>query len=231
MSELSKREKTREHILDTALALFAEQGFEKATMRGIAKAAGLSLGASYYHFRSKEELALGYYQRSGTEAASANAGLIADTKDFTKRFRALALFKFSQLSEHRSLIKVLARHGADFSHPLSPFSEESKEIREEAIGLIEEAMEGSTIKVHKTLEPYISTILWLYQMGLILYWSNDESPDQERTTQLLDLSLSMLEKLLKLSALPIMRPINSSFTRVLDLVFSGMRLELRGVYP
>src|SRR6266850_2650368 len=47
-------EETRRQILETALALFRERGFEDTTMRDVAARAGLSLGSAYYYFKSKE---------------------------------------------------------------------------------------------------------------------------------------------------------------------------------
>src|SRR5919198_906814 len=54
-------EATRRHILETALALFRERGFEETTIRDIARRAGLSLGAAYYYFNSKEAIVGAYY--------------------------------------------------------------------------------------------------------------------------------------------------------------------------
>jgi AcrR family transcriptional regulator len=57
-----KRDVTRRHLLDCALALFQKRGVDSTTMRDIASAAGLSLGAAYYHFPSKEALIFAYYE-------------------------------------------------------------------------------------------------------------------------------------------------------------------------
>jgi AcrR family transcriptional regulator len=54
-------EETRRQILETALALFREHGFEETTIRDIAASAGLSLGAADYYFRSKESSVGAYY--------------------------------------------------------------------------------------------------------------------------------------------------------------------------
>src|ERR1051325_885821 len=54
-------EETRRQILDTALALFRERGFDETTIRDIAGRAGLSLGAAYYYFRSKDAIVGAYY--------------------------------------------------------------------------------------------------------------------------------------------------------------------------
>ena len=44
------------HILNTALAVFAEKGFAKASMNDIVRASGLSKGGVYWHFKSKDDL-------------------------------------------------------------------------------------------------------------------------------------------------------------------------------
>ena len=50
-------EQTVEKILDAAAALFAEKGYQSTTLQDIIDATGLSKGAVYHHFRSKEEIA------------------------------------------------------------------------------------------------------------------------------------------------------------------------------
>jgi len=47
---------TRERILDSAERLFADHGFEGASIRAIVEAAKVNLAAVHYHFRSKETL-------------------------------------------------------------------------------------------------------------------------------------------------------------------------------
>src|SRR6476619_378113 len=77
-------EQTRRHILQTALALFRERGFEQTTIRDIAGRAGLSLGAAYYYFKSKEAIVGAYYDYVQHEhlqrarAAFAHAGTLRD---------------------------------------------------------------------------------------------------------------------------------------------------------
>ena len=54
---------TREKILDTALTLFNNEGTSAVSTNHIAEAAGISPGNLYYHFRNKEEIIRGLFER------------------------------------------------------------------------------------------------------------------------------------------------------------------------
>ena len=47
---------TKQRLLDAAIKIFSEKGFQASSMRAITRAAGTSLSAANYHFGSKEEL-------------------------------------------------------------------------------------------------------------------------------------------------------------------------------
>ena len=50
----AKGEQTRALILETAMRLFQERGYDKTTMRAIAAEAGVSVGNAYYYYAGKE---------------------------------------------------------------------------------------------------------------------------------------------------------------------------------
>jgi AcrR family transcriptional regulator len=54
---------TRDRILDIALDLFTENGFDKTSLREIAERLGFSKAAIYYHFSSKDEILLALHLR------------------------------------------------------------------------------------------------------------------------------------------------------------------------
>src|ERR1051325_11920859 len=58
-----KGDQTKALILETALEMFRERGYDETTMRAVAQKAGVSLGNAYYYFRSKEYLIQAFYQR------------------------------------------------------------------------------------------------------------------------------------------------------------------------
>src|SRR5207237_4129045 len=84
----AKAEETRERILDAALQLFQQRGFDQTTMRDIAAAAGVATGAAYYYFRSKEELVMAFYVRTADEARDVIPAQLGHTRALGKRIHA-----------------------------------------------------------------------------------------------------------------------------------------------
>src|ERR1700692_5099648 len=77
---IASEENTRDKILSAAGEVFAEQGFEGATIRAITERAGVNVAAVNYHFRDKAEL----YTRVVVDACSARAAwrdVIAEAPD------------------------------------------------------------------------------------------------------------------------------------------------------
>ena len=58
-----KDKDTRERILDVALDLFTEQGYDGTSLRQIAEQLGVTKAALYYHFESKEDILLALHMR------------------------------------------------------------------------------------------------------------------------------------------------------------------------
>ncbi|MFF9149886.1 TetR/AcrR family transcriptional regulator [Streptomyces sp. NPDC055051] len=56
------RGNTRQRIQDVALELFAEQGYEKTSLREIAERLDVTKAALYYHFKTKEDILVGIFE-------------------------------------------------------------------------------------------------------------------------------------------------------------------------
>ncbi|AZQ36512.1 TetR/AcrR family transcriptional regulator [Streptomyces cyaneochromogenes] len=57
-----RRGNTRQRIQDVALELFAEQGYEKTSLREIAERLEVTKAALYYHFKTKEEIIVSIFE-------------------------------------------------------------------------------------------------------------------------------------------------------------------------
>src|ERR1700733_7401802 len=58
-----QRKSTHERILDVALELFLEKGYDKTSLREIAEQLGFSKAALYYHFASKDDIFMALHLR------------------------------------------------------------------------------------------------------------------------------------------------------------------------
>jgi AcrR family transcriptional regulator len=83
----------REHILEAAERCFANAGFHRTTMHDICREAGVSPGALYVYFDSKEALIAGIAERDRAEFAERLAAL-SDAPDFLQALEALGQHYF-----------------------------------------------------------------------------------------------------------------------------------------
>jgi len=212
-----KSEETRARILAAALDLFRREGFEAATMRQIASAAGVATGAAYYYFDSKDSIVLAFYDQAQQDLAPRLEQVLASTRDLEARLGAILDAKLHYFEATRPLLGALAAH-ADPDHPLSPFSPQTESIRASDMQCFARALEGSRVRVADDLKDYLPRLLWMYQMGVLLFWIYDRSPAQRKTRALLDQSLRIVVALIKLSGLPLMRPVRRLVRDLVDTV-------------
>ncbi len=213
-----KAEETGFRILDSALELFRQEGFDTATMRDIAKRAGVATGAAYYYYPSKDAIVMDFYQRACAEMQPKLEAALEQAVGLETRLRELIQVKLIHFAPNRGVLRALLRNGADPKHPLSPFSSETKEIRDIDISWFRRILVDCGMRIPHDLEPHLPGVLWFFQMGVIFFWVIDESPDQARTTRLLDLAAKSVATLIRLSALPFMRPLRKAAVQLIEVV-------------
>src|SRR5207302_686077 len=116
-----KSEATREKILEAALRLFRKRGFERTTMRDIASAAGVAVGAAYYYFRSKDAVVLAYYARTQDAHTALAREAMKRAASVDGRLRAVLHTKIDTIERDRKLLSALFRSIGDPSSELSVF--------------------------------------------------------------------------------------------------------------
>jgi AcrR family transcriptional regulator len=214
----SKAEETGLRILDAALELFRQEGFDTATMRDIARKAGVATGAAYYYYPSKDAIVMGFYQRANAEMQSKIEAALSDVNGLEKRLCEVIRVKLAHFAPNRGVLRALLRNGADPKHPLSPFSPQTKEIRDIDMAWFRRILVDCGVRVPRDLEPHLPGVLWFFQMGVIFFWVIDESANQTRTERLLDLAAKSVTSLIRVSALPLMRPVRKTAIELIEIV-------------
>ena len=210
-----KAARTRSAIIDAALALFREQGYEATTMRAIAAAAGVSIGNAYYYFESKQHLIQAFYDRTQVDHAAASQPVIDGVVDLEARILGVIDTWLDVMEPYRPFAGTFFQNAADPNSPLSPFSPESAPARELSFDLWRRVVDGSDAKIAKALKPHLPELLWLYFMGVVLYWVHDPSPTAARTRLLAARTTPLVVRTIGLARLPVLR---ATLTDLLALV-------------
>ena len=212
----TKSEQTRTVIVAAALRLFLENGYEATTMRAIAKEAGVATGSAYYYFSSKEELILELYARiQADHALACRAWLDTETR-LSRRLSGVLRALIDTQAPYHGFAARLYRYAAEPSSPLSPFSKESTLTRTASIALYAEVVRGARIRVPASLRERLPELLWLYSMGVVLFWVHDSSPGCAKTYRLIDMTAPLAERLIRLARLPFVRSLLRRLLAVID---------------
>lgn len=226
-SKTRKGEETRGRVQEAALALFREKGLDATTMRDVAAAAGLSLGAAYHYFPSKESIVLAYYHALQDQHAA--AVMDAVRTEPTPRARVGAAFhsKLQMLAGDRKLMGALLRFTGEPAHPLSFLGAGTRDIQLRSIATFALALEG--VELPADFRAASALMLWALHMGLLLYFLYDDSPGQARTHRLADGAIDLFLSGVRLLRFPLLRPLRTCFTRLLD--DAGLLPDLAALPP
>lgn len=209
-----KGEQTRQHVLETALRLFREHGFDATTMRDIAEATDLSLGAAYYYFESKEAIIAAYYDFVQAEHLRRAGEVFAQTGDLKKRIEAAVHTKLDIVGPDRKLLAALFRYGGDPEHPLNWFGPQARRQRELSMLVFAEAVEKE--KFPEDVRRAAPVLLWAMHMGLMLYLVYDNSAGQKRTRQLADGGIRLAMQARRMLKFPLLRPIRKQIDTLME---------------
>jgi AcrR family transcriptional regulator len=204
----SKSEQTRALILETAMRLFRERGYDRTTMRAIAQEAGVSVGNAYYYFAGKEHLIQGFYDRIAAEHQVAVRELLARESDLEARLAGVLKIWLDIAQPYHEFAVQFFKNAADPDSPLSPFSPESEHARVEAIAVHREVLRGATrTKVPEELHDILPELMWLSQMGLVLYWIFDRTEGRERSYRLAERGARLTARGVSLARFRVLRPL------------------------
>jgi AcrR family transcriptional regulator len=214
--KISKGDQTKALILETALEMFRERGYDETTMRAIAQKAGVSLGNAYYYFRSKEYLIQAFYQRLHESHLAAALPALENDKTLKARLLTVMRTKIETMKPYHQFAGVLFKTAGNPQSPLNPFADETDPVRDQGIQLFATVLEGTKARIPNDLRAELPYLLWVYSMGVVLFWIHDQSPKHRRTYRLIDHTVDLLDKLIHLASNPFMRPLRKQALRLVE---------------
>src|SRR6266478_1214896 len=141
------KEAIRKRIVTAALNLFQTKGFDATTTKAIARKAGIAEGTVFNYFKSKEDIALHFFEQEVDQAIATVRG--------NPRLRKAPLEEKLFTLVH-SQLEFLAPYerfiGAAFIHALKPashlgiFSHRAQQLRHRYVGFVQELLDESLPK-------------------------------------------------------------------------------------
>lgn len=172
---------TRQRLFETAIASFRERGFAEASMREIARDAGVTAASLYRYFDSKEAIAAELYGSLLAQWEERSRDMPRGT--WAKRTEWLTRVSFEILAPYRDLLRVLASSMLQGDPVVSPVR--NPESRRVALPAFDRAVREATDAPGRQRIAQVAELARLTHLGCILFWVMDESEGQERTEELL----------------------------------------------
>jgi hypothetical protein len=142
--------------------------------------------------------------------------VLARETEFEPRVHGTLHALIDVLGPYHAFAATFFKHAAEPSSPLSPFSKESSPARDAAIALYREVVDGSATRIPPEVRAQLPELLWLYSLGIILYWVHDTSPGCARTRRLIDRTAALAGRLVSLSRLRLLRSLLADVISIIE---------------
>jgi AcrR family transcriptional regulator len=177
---------THRRILDAAVDLFRNHGYESTTTRDIAGAADIATGTLFNYFASKEAIIAVLAEEALAKAHAAFNGKTIDG-DLAEQLFAFVAAELRQLKPLRKFITPLLETS------LSPLIASQRGEMNSCLRSDHLATVAQLARKHGVAElsPVALQVYWSLYIGVLAFWAGDRSPKQEDTLALVDQSLAM----------------------------------------
>ena len=207
----------RQHLYETAVRLITTRGYHATTLRDIAREADVSVGLLYRYFPSKQSVIVALYDQLSQEFVTHATAAMSSGK-WRDRFLVALRGSLEVLQPHRAtlgaLIPVLVGDPDD-----GVFGERMAFSRARVQRVFEEAVTAASDSPSPALAGALGRLLYLFHLGVLLWWLLDKSPRQRATHGLTALVAQMLPSAALALRLPAMKRF---ITGVDGLVRSGL---------
>ena len=196
------KRKTKEKILAAAMELFRENGLEGTTTKRISQKAGIAEGTLFNYFKTKEDLALFFFQKE-THNLIEWFGRQTQLQRTTLPEQLFAIIhrQLEYIAPYEDFIGAVFFRSLQPHSKLSPLSLESQELRLKYLRFLGEVLAQAE---EKKQIPHVGDLgayaVGLFYIGMVMHWLHDTSRGKQKTLALLDRSLKLATHVLKKGA-------------------------------
>ncbi len=189
--------KTRAKIIKASVELITQKGYKDASLREIAKLAGVSNPTIYNYFPNKERLIYGYIEYQHSKSIKILAK-IEDFHTYTLREQLQTLIETEMelyLKDREFIVQISSMLFGTSSLKLDSVYATKEKFVEIVDEMLSVAIEAGEIN-NPPFREYLPSLFWDYYLMVVAYWVEDSSDSFENTTQFIDHSMGVLEALL-----------------------------------
>jgi len=170
MATQQRGKKTRDDILNTAMHLFSLHGYHSTSTNDIIEAAAISKGAFYYHFKSKEDLALNILDRLQDEIQENILAPILASSQPESIFDVLAdsvndLTGNNTDCHRRLLTRFTLEMSNDESELAQRISQTTDWLSHQIADIVQRSYENRTIKSHLAAQTVADILVAIWYGG------------------------------------------------------------------
>jgi pyoverdine/dityrosine biosynthesis protein Dit1/AcrR family transcriptional regulator len=186
--EQGRSRRSRLRVLEAALSLFAQKGYEGTTIQHIAREADVSIGLVCRYFPTKEHFALALYDR----LASALEGWATEMPEGTAadRFGATLEKKLALLEPHRRTLLALSARAIDPRARAHVFGAATEVVRSKVAGVFWLAVADATDAPPREEGERLARLLYGVHLLIVLLFLQDEDPQRKTAMGALDIARS-----------------------------------------
>ena len=187
-----KKQEKSQGFIDAFVAEVRRKGYTEVSLRDVARAAGLSDGAIYKHFPSKEKILLAYYAAK-MNRLRAEGDALARKPGYTLMERLQGLLEF-QIGQYEGEKDFLEKTFQPTFIAASLMWSEVAAMRKTYVGTVRDLMVASNPSGGAAAQPWpgvVDEMIWCHYMAVMLYWLRDGSDRREDTTQFIDRTLNL----------------------------------------
>jgi len=145
--------------------VFAEKGFDRASIRDVAKATGLSLAGLYYYYKGKEEILFDIQHEAFTTLLEAHAQALAGVRDPEQKLRRVVDAHLAFFASHIAEMKVMSRDGGQLQ---GDHADQVGELRRRYARVVRGVVDG--IRGRADIDTGVATFLLFGMMNWVYTW-------------------------------------------------------------
>jgi AcrR family transcriptional regulator len=166
---------TRQALLDASLELFSERGFQGATVQAVSQRAGVTKGAFYHHFESKDDILQQIHEEYAGEMVAGAREVAAADLTPAEQLRSIITRAVIALGSHREAVAVFYQEKRFLSgrsyKAIRAMHDEQEQI---LLDIIDRAIAAG--EVRKDVDPKLLMFAISGMTGWIYQWYQPDGP-------------------------------------------------------